>query len=602
MLKIVTIVCVIVGLFSALFSCFWIRSKMGKGSEISDIFGLFKTRSTNFRKFQYLPVIISVVLLGLPIGAGISWVNAAVYLLGAVICFGTLMLTGAVSFWGITSASNFAIKGDVQSSLKVSYRTGSVMGLIVSCLGLIGLCSLVVLNKAEFALENATCLALGFAIVSCIVHLNGAIYSSAFELGTDSEIPDSSGHFFGTAADLMCSYVLSAVAAIVLAKQSVEIADVFATFNSITAIKFPLIILAVGIVASAVSAPIYRGRVKNNLVGGTTISCFIAAVITLVFALILSRHMLQSFNYAYAVASGLVASLLLGELLKNFSADSKIHIGGRKTDRKMDIHAPVIFNLSNGMMSTLIFGTIITGAMMVSYFFARNYGVALCAVGICSISGVSGALNWMGSISHSVYGILVKNANENADTAEGNYSIIDTLDSSHVRTSVAARSYSSFGGITAALALLMCFVYNCKMDMVDILDPFILAGMAGGAAVAFFLAGITCNAIRLTSRVIYALGHDEAEGSEGSIRGNYIPVILAIAFPALVGFLFGVNALMGFLFGVFLSGAYILVSGNNSGEYFVNDGHRTLGSLIKMIIIFSICYLPLFMKVDGFLF
>ncbi len=604
MLKIITIVCAAAGVLIALLIAFWIRSKMGKSLDVSEIFGTLSARNKNFRKSQYLPVLITVVLIGLPIGAGIGWTRAGAYLAGAVVCFVTIMLTGRISVTGTAAASTFALSEDVSSSLKTAYRAGAVMGLVSTFVGLAGLCTLIVRNNADFAFEYASFLGLGFTMVAAMININGAIYSSSFELAANTKVPDASGLFQGTSADILSSLVLSAVAAIILAKQSVEEADVFSTFNSLTSIKFPLIVLAIGLAASAISSTFYRGTIKNNQVKGTTISCFVAAIITIISTVFLSGSMMQNYNYAFAVAAGLIASLILGEIFKRFSSESKVHIGGHKTDRKMDVHAPVVFNLANGMMSTLLFAIVLTASMMISYIFARYYGVALCAVGICCISPVSGALNWMGIISHDIYGIIdsrINGVDENSDTEnEAAFDEMDMFERAYSITSVTSGSYSSLSGIYVSLALLMCFIYACNKDTVDILDPFILAGLIGGAAIPFFLAGLTGNSVRITSRVIFALGHDE-EGSEGTLRGSDLVIVLTIAFPSVVGFLLGVNALLGLLIGVVLSGSYVLVSRNNAGEYFENDAHRTLGSLIKLTMIFSICYLPLFTKVGGFL-
>ncbi len=603
MFRIILIVCVALGLLTSLLMFFWIRSRMGKDSLIAETYAIMKTRNTNFRRSQYLPIVLIVLILGLPIGAGVGWLSAGFYLLGAVVCYITVILFSLVSISGAVAATNSAYEGNIAQSNKISYRAGAIMGLCASSFVLSAICALLLFINIEFVTQYARFLGLGFAILASVILTNGSIYSSSFALALDSELPDEMGFIYGTSADLASSFALSAIVAIMLSKSGVFFSDVFSTFNNSTASIYPLTILAVGIVASLIVTPMYGGGSKKNLAGGSTIGCLIVGVIVSGASIYLSTELMQTSDYAIPVISGVLVALILGELQKLFSSDSKIHVGGHRADLRMSSTMPVVYRLSVGMTTTIIVGILATGALVASYLFAKIYGIALMAIGIVSTTGIIAAITWLGYITQTVSNILKRNkAVDRDDENEGEYlMIIDKLDVSFVRSSAAARSYSSIANISITIALFVAFTNLLKSSNVDILDPLILGGMIAGASIPFFLTGIISNCVRISARVINALGHDDEDGSESSIRGSYIPVILAIAIPALVAFLFGINTLLGLLIGVMLSGIYILITGNNAGEYFAYSAHAAIASLVKLILIFSIAYLPLFMKADGLL-
>jgi K(+)-stimulated pyrophosphate-energized sodium pump len=132
----------------------------------------------------------------------------------------------------------------------------------------------------------------------------------------------------------------------------------------------------------------------------------------------------------------------------------------------------------------------------------------------------------------------------------------------------------------------------------------VFGGIIAGAAAAFLLAGMLISSVRITGRVaLRDIGrNDDDTGATSAIRGVVLPAVAAIALPVLIGLFAGPKALAGFVISSSVTGYLLVITTNNSGIHFENTAVQSLSSLLKAMAVFSVAFLPVFMKIGGFLF
>lgn len=604
MLKIITLVCVLIALLTAILTEGWLRSKRGHDEYAGRIFSILSSRYRSFRRFEYMPQAVAVVILGIAVGVGTDWKRAAVYAAGALLSCLAVTIGAGSHVTGVSAASHLAEAGDIRSSLKASYRSGSIMGFTLAAAGLGALGALFLFFNTRSAITISIYLALGVSTVSFVQSVGGNVYTSAYSVAKDDRDPlDNTGTYAGYGADLIETYVMAAVSCMVMADIGVDTSVVTSTFNLSSAAKFILIVYAAGIASSVIGSFFYGGRhnlgnKRRNSSGGATVGTIITFIITAVITLYMSFNMLQSRVYGWACITGMAAVIVLAEISKIYSHDGMIHIGSLKADRKLGYHSPVIFNLGSGMISLVFTGTIITAAVIVSYNLASYYGMALCAAGFAaalpSVSAVNGLALTAGAAS-SITDTMIEGDDHKV--------IADAIETISIRADVCARSYASTGGMLGAIALVTGIAHASGVQNINLISPVVIVGMICGAASAFVLMGLVIIAVRMTGRA--ALGNlgiaDDDNDPAGFIFGASIPDIAAAAFPTVIGLLLGTDALTGFLMTASLTGFVLMAALDNAGHYYDRAASRALGSLIKFMLIFSAAFLPAFIRIGGFI-
>ena len=594
MLRIVILVCILAAVLSALVIQTWLKSRRGHGENAARLYSIIRHRNSDFRHYQYLFVLITTAIIGVAVGLGTNWTNAAVYLVGAVICFASVLIGSASIVFGLSASAYAADTKDAPAAIRSSYRTGASYGFAVSAAGLL-LLGLFVMLPFE---SSAVYLALGASTVAVFVNTGGNIYSSAYSLAVrKDDYTDVSGSFSGTGSDLIESYLLAGAAAWMLAEVGVATSGIFSTFTIEETIRFPLIIYAAGIVASVISTLFFRSGTKASSVISANVCCIITGILTAAVAFYFSVAMLQSRVYAYATASGIAAGLILAAVSRLFSSDSKLLAGHIKNDLKLGKYSPVIFNLGTGMICSIINVIVVCAALAVSINFASLYGIALCAVGLCSIAPAINAVSGLSIISGAASEITdSRYATEKFDAMS------NLLDTVSVRSEVSSHTYRTVSFVLSSIAMLFAVSYIADKQSVNMFSMTGFSGIMAGVVCAPLLAGLIIAAVRLTGNVASNMDHsDDSESSANTLRGSAVSAIASIAMPALIGLFFGINVLIGFLAGSIIS-AFVLTSYiTYSGQYFRNTAIISLGSLIKMMVVFSAAFITVFIRVGGFI-
>ena len=596
---ITALACSIAAVLFALLFNFWLKSRKGTGEGIARIYAIVRGRISNFWSFQYAFLIAAVVIVTVAAGFGLGWKQAAVCFAGAVTALIPLIVSSGSFANGITASYNEALSGDARQSVRAGYRSGAVLGSWITGLCLLVMCLFFYFQKEETVISYTASFALGAAIISVILHTGGEVYSSAYSLAVPpSDFTDRSGIFIAAGSDYASSYIASAAAALLLTDIAVATSGVTSTFTSEDAAKFPLMVYACGIAGSVIGLLVSRAGIGNDLSKGSDIGCIAAGLITVGGSVYFSVEMLQSRVYAWAVASGILGGLLLMEISRAFSPDSKIFMNRYKTDRNLGKHSIVIFNFGAGMISTAFAAAILAAAVIVSYMFASYYGVALCAVGLCSVYGVFAAVTGLEIAAGSSSDIL------NSSNDEGLSRIADILDTVSLRNGMISRSYASISGILSAFAVFCALFCISGVQAIDMMSARVFGGIILGTAAAFVLAGLLISSVRITGRVaLRDIGrNDDETGATSAIRGAAIPAAIAVGIPVVLGLFAGISSLAGFILAISVTGYMLIACFNCSGIHYANTAAQALSSLIRMIAVFSVAFLPVFMEFGGILF
>ncbi len=597
----IVLICSIASVIFAFLLGSWLRGKKGTGKENARIYAVLSGRNKNFRTFQYFPVAAAVVIVAAAAGPGIGMKQSAACLAGALTVLVPLAAGSFSLSDGVTAAYNEAVNGDIKQSLRAGYRAGTVLGSWITGICLAVFCLVSFVMKTAIA-DYAASFALGAVLCSMVVHTGGEVYSSAYSLAVPSkDFTDRTGSYMAAGADFAGSYVVAAASAVLLSDVAVATSGVTSTFTARTAELFPLMVYAAGIAGTVIGTFIQRAGTGKDYSRGTGACSIAAGIITAAASFWFSMDMMQTRVYAWAVTAGIAAGLILSSVSRLFSSDSIIFMNGYKTDRSLGKYSSVVFNLGSGMVSTAIYTVIVIAAVAVSYMFASYYGVALCAVGMCAILGTASSIAGLTAVSGSVSDIIVSR-NRNED--EALKTVSDTLYTVSARSLISGKTYAAVTGSAATLAAFCAFFYSAGAESIDIMSLRVFGGIISGAAAAFLLAGMLISSVRITGRVaLRDIGrNDDETGATSAIRGAVLPAVVAIALPVLIGLFAGPNALAGFVISSAVTGYLLVVTTNNSGIHLENTAVQSMSSLLKAMAVFSVAFLPVFMKIGGFLF
>ena len=597
--KILTLACALFGLLTAISLEAWLRSRISKNASTTRTYKAVRNRNSEYWSNQYLPLIVMLAVVAAAIGFAVSPWNAAVFFGGAVLCFVSVILGSRTVISGSISSSSLAVSGDVRGALRTAYRSAAVMGLFISSFALIALGFLFYFLDTEKMVSLIASFGLGASITSLCLNLSGTAFSGAYALSVKSDdFTDYTGMFIGSGADFVETYILSACAAALLAGIGVDASGVTSTFTIASAAKYPLIVLAAGIVASITGILAYRGRIVKNPASGVTLGNYICAVIVIAAALYFSRRLLQSYVYGFCVAAGIVAAVACGEISKLYSYDGFMFRKHVPDARTVGASQSMIYSLSIGMMSVVIPAVITTAAMTVAFKFANFYGIALASIGINSMAGINSAVRGfsINTASSSEIASFILESDESPNPA-------DVLLTASVRTDVIGKTYSAVAAIITLTAMFTALSVTAESPAADLLSTPVFLGITTGAVFVFVCAGLIIRSIRMTATVLRERLDDmySDEKHINTLRGLVPLYVASLLVPALAGFLGGINSLIAFTCSVTVTGMCMLFAFNYSGKYFDRMATETLGNVIKVMVVAAIVFAPVFMKFGGVL-
>ncbi len=675
----------IIALFFAAFLYFNVKKQSSGNKKMKELGSAIREGAMAFLNAEYKVLIIFVVIVAslLFIASFINGSNiepglSLAFVIGAIFS----ALSGNIGMRMATMANTKTAEGTKHSlskGLSIAFSSGAVMGMCVVGLGVLGVFGLFYAFTELFSItpETATNMLFGFGFgassIALFARVGGGIYTKAADVGADlvgkveagipeddprnpaviaDQVGDNVGDVAGMGADLFESYVDSLIATMALAAISGGVA--MTTYGT-AALWLPLVIASVGILASIIGVLIVTFGKGKNIYGALRNSLYVATILTAVLAGVMTWYMLEDMNPFYAILAGLAAGLVIGYSTEYYTSEKRKPAQSIAESSRTGSATVIIQGLQVGMVSTIIPVLAVSGAMLAAYYFADFYGVAISAVGMLSILGVSLATDCYGPVADNAQGI-----SEMAGMGKEVREHTEQLDAVGNTTAAMGKGFAIGSAAITALALIFTYIttaqnvfgYNLTLDLAN---PNVVVGIFIGAMLPFVFTALTMGAVgraafqmveevRRQFKELGLLKSDKnkpdykgcvAISTKQALKEMVIPSVLAVISPIIVGIILRPEGLGGLLVGSIATGFLLAVFLANSGGAWDNakkyvesgnlggkgsDAHKatvigdtvgdpckdtsgpSLNILIKLMSIVSLVFLPLIIAIVNALY
>ncbi len=650
-----------VALLFALYKARYVSKCDAGNSRMQEIAAAIAEGASAFLRAEYKILAIFIVVLFALITIFIDFGTAVCFVIGA--CFSIL-----AGFFGMRVATkanvrtaNAALTSGMNKALSVAFSGGSVMGMCVVGLGLLG-CSLIYIITGNYNILFG--FSLGASSIALFARVGGGIYTKAADVGADlvgkveagipeddprnpaviaDNVGDNVGDVAGMGADLFESYVGALVSALTL---GVSVQGLFTGAGAI----FPLIIAAVGILGSVIATFFVRGKDDSNPHKALKMGSYVSAVIVAVLSVVLSYSFFGKIYYALAIIAGLIVGLVIGFVTEVYTSDDYKSVKRIAAQSETGSATTIISGVAVGMMSTWVPIVLISVGIYVSYAVTGDlYGIALAAVGMLATTGITVAVDAYGPIADNSGGIA-----EMSGLDPHVREITDKLDAVGNTTAAMGKGFAIGSAALTALALFVSYATEVKLDAIDLLDPNVVIGLLIGGMLPFAFSALTMESVskaaykmieevRRQFREIPGILKGEAKpdysscvsiSTRAALHEMIVPGVMAVVVPLLVGILLGPAALGGLLAGSLVTGVLLAIYMSNAGgawdnaKKYIEGGHNggkgsdahkaavvgdTVGDpfkdtsgpsiniLIKLMTVVSLVFAPLFIQIGGLL-
>jgi K(+)-stimulated pyrophosphate-energized sodium pump len=518
-----------------------------------------------------------------------------------------------------------AARTSLAKALKVSFTGGSVMGMGVAGLAILGLGSLFIVFYQMFVVANGSAVngdemvralevlagfSLGAESIALFARVGGGIYTKAADVGADlvgkveagipeddvrnpatiaDNVGDNVGDVAGMGADLFGSYVATILATMVLGREVVSIGD---NFGGIAPILLPMLIAGLGLVFSIVGTWFVKitketDSVQNALNMGnwssiifTALASFVAVKWMLPAQMSIRGFEFSSTDVFLSIMVGLIVGALMSIITEYYTAMGKRPVMSIIKQSSTGHATNIIGGLSVGMESTVLPTIVLAAGIYGSYHFAGLYGVAIAAAGMMATTAMQLAIDAFGPIADNAGGIA-EMSQLPAEVRERT----DNLDAVGNTTAATGKGFAIASAALTSLALFAAFVGIAGIDRIDIYKADVLAGLFIGGMIPFIFSALCISAVgraamdmvqevRRQFREIPGIMEYKAKpeyekcveiSTKASIREMMLPGAIALTVPILVGFVFGPEVLGGLLAGVTVSGVLMGMFQSNAG-------------------------------------
>ncbi len=588
-------------------------SKQDAGTDrMKEISSAISEGARAFLFAEYKILAIFIVVLFFAIGLGLnSWITAVCFLCGAIFS----ILAGYIGMNVATKANvrtaNAARESGMNKALSIAFSGGSVMGMCVVGLGLLGASVLyIIIGKLDVLFGFS----LGASSIALFARVGGGIYTKAADVGADlvgkveagipeddprnpaviaDNVGDNVGDVAGMGADLFESYVGAIISAMTLGAVAI---------SGSQGVIFPLVIAACGILASVIATFFVRGKEGSNPHKALKMGSYVSALLVVVASLVFSKILLGGFGAAIAIISGLVVGLVIGIVTEVYTSGDYKFVKKIAQQSETGSATTIISGTAVGMMSTWIPVILICVGIFLAYKFSGLYGIALAAVGMLSTTGITVAVDAYGPIADNAGGIA-----EMSGLDHSVREITDKLDAVGNTTAAMGKGFAIGSAALTALALFVSFTEATGLNAAEVAltSPTVVIGLLIGGMLPFVFSAMTMDSV---SKAAYSMieevrrqFRDIPGVMEGTAKPDYktcvaisttsalkemlVPGIMAVVVPLAVGFILGSTALAGLLAGALVSGVMMAMFMSNAGgawdnakKYIEEGNHGGKGS------------------------
>jgi K(+)-stimulated pyrophosphate-energized sodium pump len=622
----------VIGLLYTFVKFNWVSKQDAGNERMKEISNYIAEGAMAFLKAEWKVlgyfVVIVAILLGVMSMANPNshWSIAIAFVIGAV-----FSATAGYIGMKIATKSNVrtaqAARTSLSKALNVSFTGGSVMGLGVAGLAVLGLGGLFIILKAIFVpagadvngvemlqtIEVLTGFSLGAESIALFARVGGGIYTKAADVGADlvgkveagipeddprnpatiaDNVGDNVGDVAGMGADLFGSYVATVLATMVLGQETKSIDE----FGGMAPILLPMLIAGLGILFSIIgtwmvrisdNAGVSTDAVQKALNMGNWGSIVLTAIasVGLVYFILPETMTLRGAEFTKwgvlgAIGVGLVVGALMSIITEYYTAMGKRPVLSIIRQSSTGHATNVIGGLAIGMESTFLPILVLAAGIYGSFLCAGLYGVAIAAAGMMATTAMQLAIDAFGPIADNAGGIA-----EMSELPKEVREKTDVLDAVGNTTAATGKGFAIASAALTALALFAAFVGVAGISGIDIYKADVLACLFVGAMIPFIFSSLAIRAVgeaamamveevrrqfRTIPGIMEGTGKPEydkcvAISTEASIKKMMLPGAITIASPLIIGFAMGPEALGGFLAGATVSGVLMGMFQNNAG-------------------------------------
>jgi K(+)-stimulated pyrophosphate-energized sodium pump len=486
-----------------------------------------------------------------------------------------------------------AAESGLRSALDVAFKGGTVTGMAVVGLALLGFSIMYIVYGNPVVLIG---FGFGASLVSLFARVGGGIYTKGADVGADlvgkseiglpeddprnpaviaDNVGDNVGDCAGMAADLYESYVITVLAAMLLA---------YYANLPYHALVLPLIIGAVGIIASIIGTFVVGTDNKNKIWQSLNGSLHITSVLALIgFAIVCLA--LGTLQYFPPMLLGIIVAVALAEITGRYTNKNTAAVHEIAIASKSGAGTNIIYGTANGMRATMFPVITIVIAILISYASAGVFGIALAAMAMLSMTGIIVSIDSYGPITDNAGGIA-----EMSGMSKKVREITDPLDAVGNTTKAVTKGFAIGAAALAALSLFAAFAQATGLITINILDPRVIAGLFIGAMIPYVFSAIVMRAVGSAASKIVEEVRRQFKTIKGLMKGTAdpdyaravdittksaisslaAPALLAIGSPIIVGFVLGPQGLGGLLAGVIVSGLVLALFLTTSGAAWDN--------------------------------